>query len=307
MPPTISVIIVSWNVRDLLTECLDSLPASCDDPLECIVVDSASTDGTADMLRERFPHVRLLAQDSNVGFSRGCNIGLQAAQGELLLLLNPDTVVRPGALTVLAAALTADPAAGLAGPLTFNGDGTVQSTRRRFPDFWTGVFDTSWLQRFAPGRMALYRMSDLPDDGQYPVDWVQGSALLLRRTLYDQIGGLDEGYFMYFEEVDWCWRARAAGWRALYVGSAHIVHYGGRSSEQAPARTHIAFQQSKLRFFRKRNGWLAAQAMRALMLAVYAWQAALESGKWLLGHRRPLRATRLRTYAAVLASGLKVT
>ena len=307
MPPTISVIIVSWNVRDLLTACLDSLPGACDDPLEIIVVDSASTDGTAAMLRERFPQVRLLAQDTNVGFSRGCNIGLQAAQGELMLLLNPDTVVRPGALTALAAALTADPAAGLAGPLTFNGDGSVQSTRRRFPDFWTGVFDTPWLQRFAPGRIARYHMSDLPDDGQYAVDWVQGSAILLRRALYEQIGGLDEGYFMYSEELDWCWRARAAGWRALFAGSAHIVHYGGRSSEQAPARTHIAYQQSKLRFFRKRSGWLAAQAMRAVLLAVYAWQAALEAGKWLFGHKRPVRAARLRVYAAVLASGLKVT
>lgn len=307
MLPTISVIIVSWNVRDLLAECLASLPAAHHDPLEIIVVDSASSDGTAEMVRQRFPAVRLLAQADNVGFSRGCNIGLQAAQGDLLLLLNPDTHVLPGAITALATALIANPAAGLAGPLTFNGDGSVQSTRRRFPDFWTGVFDTSWLQRFAPRRIASYQMRDLPDDGQYVVDWVQGSALLLRRALYERIGGLDESYFMYSEELDWCWRARAAGWEALYVGSAHIVHYGGRSSDQAPARTHIAFQQSKLRFFRKRNGPVAAQAMRAILLSVYAWQAALEAGKWLLGHRRPMRAARLRIYGAVLASGLKVS
>lgn len=302
----LSIIIVSWNVADLLSACLDSIRASLS--TEIIVVDSASSDGTPDMLRTRYPDVKLLAQTENVGFTRGNNIGLQAAQGRYLLLLNPDTEVIGDALEQMVAYLDAHPEVGIVGPHTLNSDGSHQSTRRRFPTLAVGVFESTWMQGYAPqGLLDRYYVRDLPDDGTYEVDWVQGSALMARREVYQQIGGLDEGFIMYSEELDWCKRAKQAGWRVVYLGHAKITHHGGKSSEQAGGRRHIHFQQSKLRYFRKYHGALAAQALRLFLLASYGLQLAQEWLKGALGHKRALRQERVRAYWQVLRSGLKVT
>src|SRR5262249_37749144 len=136
------------------------------------------------------------------------------------------------------------------------------------------------------------------------VDWVQGSALMARREVYERIGGLDEGYIMYSEEMDWCKRAKDAGWRVVYLGTAQIVHHGGKSTDQAVARRHIHFQRSKIRYFRKYHGWLAAQTLRIYLLALYSWQLIMEGTKGLLGLKRPLRQERVRAYWQVLRSGL---
>jgi len=306
--PTLSVVIVSWNVADLLAACLRSIAATCPAGTEVIVVDSASSDDTVQRVRAEFPHVTLLAQAENVGFSRGNNLGLAAAHGEYHLLLNPDTELLDGAVTTLIRYLAAHPAVGIAGPQTLNPDGSVQSTRRRFPTPRLAAFESTWLERFAPRRwLEAYRVRDAGDDDTMPVDWVQGSCLLARRQVYDHIGGLDDGFVMYSEELDWCRRAKNAGWSVVYVGAARIVHHGGQSSAQVPAATHIRFNQSKLRYFRKYHGRATAQALRLILLANFAVQIVIEGVKWLLGHKRPLRAGRVRTYWQVLRSGLKVT
>jgi N-acetylglucosaminyl-diphospho-decaprenol L-rhamnosyltransferase len=303
----LSIIIVSWNVADLLAACLDSIRQT---PLniayEIIVVDSASSDHTVSMLRERFPQVKLLPQGENVGFTRGNNIGLQAASGRYVMLLNPDTEVVGDALGKMVAYMDENPEAGILGPHTLNSDGTTQSTRRRFPTVATGFFESTWLQPYAPkGMMDRYYVADAPDDGIYDVDWAQGSALLARRALYEQIGGLDEGYVMFSEELDWCRRAKDAGRRVVYFGGAQIVHHGGKSTEQATANKHIYFQESKLRYFRKYHGAMAAQALRIFLLLNYLWQIGLESGKSLLGHKRDMRRERIKAYWQVVRSGLK--
>ena len=136
---------------------------------------------------------------------------------------------------------------------------------------------------------------------------MQGSALMAQREVYAQIGGLDETYVMYSEELDWCKRAKLAGWRVVYHGEARITHHGGKSSEQVTARKHIHFQQSKLHYFRKYHGSTVAHGLRLWLLANYAAQIALEGGKALLGHKRPLRLERIRAYWQVVRSGLKVT
>jgi GT2 family glycosyltransferase len=151
-----------------------------------------------------------------------------------------------------------------------------------------------------------YYAADVADDVGSDVDWVQGSALLARREVYTQIGGLDEGYVMYSEEMDWCKRAKAAGWRVVYFGQAEIVHHGGKSSEQVTARKHIHFQESKLRYFRKFHGWLPAQVLRLFLLTNYLWQIGLESLKSMLGHKRSMRQERIQAYWQVVRSGLKV-
>ncbi len=311
----LSVIIVSWNVRDLLRQCLASVVIQVRDNLaaggwrlatECIVVDNASSDGTDEMLRAEFPDVRVIANSENVGFARGNNQALAVAQGRYLFLLNPDTELRPGALQTLIDYGDAQPRAGIIGPQLFYGDGAPQSSRRRFPTLATAFLESTKLQEWFPRNRVLtrYYMLDTPDDATQEVDWINGSAMFVRREVYDQIGGLDESFFMYSEELDWCYRAKQAGWRIVYLPTAQVTHYEGKSSEQVIAARDIRFHSSKIRFFRKYRGAFVAGTLRAFLLLMFAYQIAEESAKWLVGHKRGLRAARVKAYAQVLQSGL---
>ncbi len=314
--PDLSIIIVSWNVRDFLAECLDSIaaapvtrvppdagdaPATGDLRVETIVVDSASSDGTPAMIRARYPWVHLLAADENIGFVRGNNRALERARGRHLLLLNPDTVVHDDALNRMVAYLDAHPDVGIVGPHVLNADGTHQSTRRRFPTRAQAFFESTWLQGYAPrGMLDRFYVRDLPDGGTYDVDWVQGCALMARRAVYEQVGGLDSGYVMFSEELDWCRRARDRGWRVVYLGEAYITHYGGKSTGQVTTNKHIHFQQSKIRYFAKFHGRGFALALRVFLVLSYLAQIALEGCKALLGHNRAMRRDRITTYAHVI-------
>ncbi|MCY4020600.1 MAG: glycosyltransferase family 2 protein [Chloroflexi bacterium] len=311
----ISVIIVNWNVRDLLDKCLASLFAAQDatdardgkrPPLEIIVVDCDSQDGSVAMVRERYPGVKLLAQGENVGFTRGNNLGMEAATADTLLLLNPDTEVCQGSLNTMLGYLQRQPGTGIVGPHTLNTDGSHQSTRRRFPTLMTGIFESSWLAALAPRSVFdSYFMRDTSDDDILEVDWVQGSALMMRRAVLQDIGGLDEGFVMYSEELDFCKRAKDAGWSVTYHGGAKIRHHGGKSSEQVAAFKQIQFHSSKLRYFRKHHGYAHYALLRAMLLAQFCWQLVLELGKALIGHKRALRQQRIKTYWQVLRHGLK--
>jgi GT2 family glycosyltransferase len=306
--PDLSLIIVSWNVSNLLADCLDTLqlePLRADGLIvEAIVVDSASSDGTVAMVTERYPQVRLLAQAENVGFTVGNNIGLKAASGRFLMLLNPDTLVIGDALAQLVKYVEAHPDVGVVGPQTRNANGTIQSTRRRFPTLATAIFESTWLQPFAPrGVLNRFYATDIADDAIADVDWVQGSAFMVRREAYEQVGGLDEHYIMFSEEVDWCKRIKSVGWRVVYIGAAQIIHYGGQSTEQVTARKHIHFQQSKLRYFRKYHGSLAAMLVRVVLLVSYAQQLVAESIKAAVGYKRvmrPERRERIKVYRQVI-------
>lgn len=312
----LSVIIVSWNVEAVLRACLNSILAgdvmvnqSHADKLslEIIVVDSASSDNTVEMLQRDYPQVRLLAQTENVGYTRGNNIGLEVAQGRHLLLLNPDTEIIGDALMQMVAYMDDNPDVGIIGPHTLNTDRTTQSSRRRFPTAALAFVESTWLQGFAPKSMLdHFYVTDAPDDAVLDVDWVQGSALMARREVYEQIGGLDTGYVMFSEELDWCKRAKLAGWRVVYLGAAQIIHHGGKSTEQVKAQSHIYFQQSKLRYFRKYHGWGVAIILRGFLLLSYLWQIGLEAIKGLLGSKRAMRRERIQTYWQVVRSGLKV-
>lgn len=303
--PTLSIIILSWNVCDLLRACLRSLPL--DDPaIEIIVVDAASGDGTVERVRAEFPTVTLIASDENLGYSRGNNLGLRAARGQYLLVLNPDTEIQSDALAQMLAYINAHPRVGVLGPQMVFADGAIQSTRRRFPSLLTGFFESTWAQPLAPRSMLNHFYArDLRDDETAEVDWVVGAALMVRRTAYEQVGGLDEGFFMYSEELDWCRRMKAAGWRVVYFPPARIVHHEGRSSAQVPAATHIRFNTSKVRYYRKYHGALAAELLRGWLLSQFALQWAMEGIKAALGHKRELRAARMKAYGEVLRSGLK--
>jgi N-acetylglucosaminyl-diphospho-decaprenol L-rhamnosyltransferase len=292
----------------MLAKCLDSILAMPSNlKIEIVVVDSASSDNTVETIKTRYPQVKLLPQGENIGYTRSNNVGLKAAEGRHLLLLNPDTEIIGDALDAMVGYLDSQADVGIVGPHTLNSDGTTQSTKRRFPTMGVGFFEGTWLQPFAPKSLLdHYYTSDVADKSTQDVDWVQGSALMTRRTVYEEIGGLDEGYVMFSEEVDFCRRAKAAGWRVVYLGTAQITHHGGKSTEQVAARKHIYFHESRLRYFRKYHGWTAAQCLRLFLLCNYAWQIGLEKTKSILGSKPTMRRERIDAYWQVLRSGLKV-
>ncbi|MFQ3658044.1 MAG: glycosyltransferase family 2 protein [Anaerolineae bacterium] len=310
--PICSIVIVSYNVADLLLACIESIyasAASVSPPLtvEIIVVDSASADDTAAQVQQRYPEITLIACTENIGFTRGNNLGIRAARGEFIFLLNPDTVLLGSALPDLIAFLQDNPDVGIVGPHTFNADMTTQSTRRRFPTRLTAFFESTWLQGYAPRKVLdHFYVNDVPTDHIQDVEWMQGSALLVRRAVFDQIGHLDESYRMYSEELDFCKRASDAGWRLVYNADAHIIHYGGASSDQVGALKHIYFQSSKIRYHRKVHGVVFAQALRLFLLTSYLSQIVVETVKGLLGSKPPLRQQRVQTYWQVIRSGLRV-
>lgn len=302
----VSVVVVNWNVRDLLRRCLHSIAQYPVPSIEVIVVDNASTDGSVDMVRAEFPAVRLVVNSENRGFPGAINQGISLARGRYVLLLNPDTELVGETFGTMVAFADEHPDVGVVGPQLLNSDGSVQSSRRRFPTLATAFFESTWLQPYAPRRLLeRYYVGDQPDDRVQDVDWLMGAALMARCEAIERVGPMDERFFMYSEELDWCRRFREVGWRVVYLPTAQIFHYEGKSSEQVLPSRHIHFQTSKVRYFRKYHGPVAAEALRLFLLGSYVWQLGLEGAKWLVGHRRSLRAGRVAAYWQVLRSGLR--
>lgn len=303
----LSIIVVSWNVKALLRDCLHSIGEENDAlNVEVIVVDSASSDGSPEMVRKEFPWVTLIASDENLGYPRGNNVGIAASGGRHVLILNPDTVILNNALKTMVEYLDSHIDVGVVGPQLLNSDGSVQSSRRRFPSLLTGVFESTWLESLAPDiLLRRYYGLDLADDQESDVDWITGAALMVPRRVIDHVGLFDEGYFMYSEELDWCRRINDAGWRIVYLPAAQVIHLVGKSSEQAVTARHVNFQQAKLRYFRKHHGRIAAASLRLILLGNYSGQLALEAAKGLLGHKRGLRRQRVQSYWQVIRSGLR--
>jgi len=305
----LSIVIVNWNVRELLRRCLNSIYQAGGNSLELevIVVDNASADGSVAMVREDFPQVRLIANAENLGFTRGNNQAIAQSRGRYVLLLNPDTEVIGDALNTMVRYMDAHPQVGVLGPQLLNPDGSVQPSRRRFPTLATAFLESTVLQQWFPDNRILrrYYVRDRGDDEVQAVDWVVGACLLVRRQAIEQVGLLDEAFFMYSEELDWCRRFKEHGWQVVYLPTAQVIHHEARSSEQVKALQHIQFQRSKVLYFRKHYGRWPAELLRLFLMATYVYQLVLESLKWLVGHKRPLRAERVRAYWQVLKSGLR--
>jgi hypothetical protein len=269
----LSIIIVSWNTRSLLDNCLASvfanLEITVDLACEVWVVDNASEDGSAALVREKYPRVRLIENGENTGFARANNQALAVCAGRWVCLLNSDTIVHPGAFSTLLQAAEIDERIGMVGPLLLNGDGTIQQSWSRFVGpvhEFRGRHD----RRDAP--FALQSATLPPPPGTvapFATGWLGGACLLARREAIAQVGLLDEGYFMYCEETDWCRRFSRAGWKVVCVPDAHVIHLGGQSSRQVSQATRERLAASKVRYFQQHGRpwdvW-QARALGALYL-----------------------------------------
>jgi GT2 family glycosyltransferase len=256
--PVLSIVIVSWNVREDLRECLQSLLRDEGSRLESgeieiIVVDNASTDGTAEMVNLEFPRVKLLVNSQNLGYTKANNIGINHSRGKYILLLNPDTIVHQGALQALIDCAESHPEAGIIGAKLLNPDGSVQRSARSFPDIGAGLFRNTFLGRLFPNNpfVRRYLLADFGYDEVREVDWVSGAAMLVRRDLIERIGVLDERFWAYCEDVDLCWRAWQAGYKVLFCPNAVITHKVGRSSDQRLVPSLIQHHKSMWLFYLK--------------------------------------------------------
>jgi GT2 family glycosyltransferase len=273
----LSVCIVNWNTRDDLARCLASLQQD-QGPVdyEVWVVDNGSWDGSGRMVRTCFPQVHLLQNPTNVGFSAANNQALRACRGRYALLLNPDTVVHAGALGRLVGFLDRHPEAGVVGIKLLNPDGSVQYSCRTFPTVGAVVFRGTLFGRLFPRNRATreYLMQDWPHDQVRVVDWVSGAGMAVRRSVWEQVGLLDERFFMYCEDMDFCRRVQEAGWRVYFFPGAVVTHVIGRSSDQNLTAMILQFHRSMYLYFDKHYG------------ARYGWVGRLAAAVWLL-----LRAT----------------
>jgi N-acetylglucosaminyl-diphospho-decaprenol L-rhamnosyltransferase len=264
----VSVVIVSWNTRDLLLAAIGSVIADEGaHQVEIVVVDNDSHDGSADAVASVYPNVRLIRNASNVGFAAGVNSGLQNARGRHMLLLNPDARVGTGAIDTLVEYLDSNAGVGIVGPHVIGEDGQSQVSAWRFPSPTNLLLSTTYLYKLFPQSAVMNRelMGGHLPSGR--VDAVSGCAFMIRRDVIRAIGMLDTGFFMYMEETDFCLRARRAGFETHYVPSAEVTHLGGRSSVQDARRNFIEYRRSQLRYFVKHHSALGSMVAHALMLS----------------------------------------
>ena len=251
----LSIIIVNYNVREFLHHALVSLQKAMKGIRgEIIVVDNASDDGSVEMVRRRFPRVHLIASKSNLGFARANNLGLRQSRGKFLLLINPDTLVQEDTLQVMLSFFEQNPDVGLAGCKVMNPDGTFQlACRRSFPAPWAAFTKMTGLSTLFPGSRLFgrYNLTYLSPDETYELDAVSGSFMMVRREAYEQVGGLDEDFFMYGEDLDWCYRIQRAGWKNYYVHSTQIIHYKGESTKRSSLNEIRTFYQAMHLFVQK--------------------------------------------------------
>jgi GT2 family glycosyltransferase len=263
----LSIIIVSWNTRDLLAQCLDSIyahPPNCE--FEIWAVDNASRDGSAQMVRERFPDARLIENRENLGFAHANNQAIQASVGTHLFFLNSDTVVQSGALSRLLDFMRPRPQAGVVGAYLLNRAGSPQRSSLRFPLFWLETACAFGLDSRLPFSIWFSRPRDSVEDW-VRCDCVPGAAFMVKRSVLDTVGLFDEKFFMYSEEVDLQFRMKKGDRQNYILRSARIIHFGGASTRQSAAAMKVELFRSKAYYFRKHHSHLSAFALRSIFQA----------------------------------------
>jgi GT2 family glycosyltransferase len=280
--PDVTVIIVNWNLKEHLEECLQSLRSyGVSLAIETIVVDNASTDGSAEMVETRFSEVLLIENSDNVGFSRANNQAMEVASGRYIFLLNNDTLLFEGSLQILIDYMDDNPGVGLCGPRVVNEDGSMQiRSKGRYPSIATALghfFLPSSRQHRGQQPLGFYEHQDI--NKARSMDWVSGCALLVRREAIEAVGMLDADVFMYCEDVDWCYRMNRAGWQVSYVPSSVVLHYGGKSMKKQKGKAVGAHKDGLIAFYGKYHSAGTTAVFRTILWTGYAVQAA----GWLAG------------------------
>jgi GT2 family glycosyltransferase len=265
----ISVVIVGWNAKHYLELCLESLAeGSPRRSMEILIVDNASADGSAEMIEGRFPQVKLIRSTENLGFAKGNNVAIRQCKGRYIALVNPDVIVLPGCLDALADFLDQNPKVGNVGPRVFNPDMTQQSTCRRFPALWNNFCSATGLATAFKGSrfLAGEHMFFFPHDRTMAVDVLVGCFNMVRREAFDAVGLLDEGLFMYGDDVDWCRRCWNAGWEVVFFPGARAIHDRGKITAPYPVRFALAQQRSVIHYWRKHHSFFGVLGIRTIML-----------------------------------------
>jgi GT2 family glycosyltransferase len=280
--PDVSIILVSWNTRDLTLQCLASLPDALGGLRgEVWVVDNGSRDGSVLAIRTQHPDVRVIANVENVGFAAANNQAMRASSGRYALLLNTDTVASPGSIAALVRFADEHPRAGLVGPMLLNPDGSYQGSFARRPSVVGELLSAAGLgvRLFGP-----WYPNYGPDAAGAPrrAGYIQGAAMLARREAFEQVGLMDDGYFMYSEEPDWCLRMARARWETWYTPEARITHLGGQSTRQRRQEMVVALYRSKVRYFAKHHGAMQANLFCVGLLGVLRAKRAAQQARALL-------------------------
>ena len=267
----------------MLKRCLKSIYTNAHKiSFEVLVVDNGSSDGSQEMIKEEFPQVRLIENKDNLGFARANNQAIKRSSGKYELLLNSDTLVLENALEIMVDFMERNPQVGMCGCRLLNEDGSVQPSGGRFPDLFTAFLHMTKLNYLYPGNRFSRRFmgAGLDGDEAEGVDWVTGACLLVRRQAMEEIGLLDERFFMYCEDVDWCWRMKDAGWKVCYLPRAEVVHYRSRSYEEGSLRIFLEGYKSWFIYLRKHFPRAKIGILKLLVLTVELVKSVLRPGKF---------------------------
>ncbi|MGI9659500.1 MAG: glycosyltransferase family 2 protein [Gaiellaceae bacterium] len=276
--PKVTAIVVSYNARDVLRRCLGALDATRH---EVIVVDNASEDGSPELVRQEFPDAALIEAGANLGFGAANNLAMRQARGAYFALINSDAWAIGDGLDSLVRFAASDPSAGIVGPRLVGEDGTVQKSVRSFPTVWRICTEYFFLRKLAPSSRALNAFYGAGFDygSVRESDWLMGAALVVRRELIDEIGGFDERFFLFSEEVDLCFRANQAGWKTVYTPSATFVHLGGASTGPRWSRMYREQLRGHVLFLEKHSGAETAERARRWLVRALRLRARVFPGE----------------------------
>jgi GT2 family glycosyltransferase len=265
----LSIIIVTWNTKELLLPCVRSVFENEQGiSREVIVVDNGSQDGSGNEVKKRFPFIHLVENERNLGFAKAVNQGLQKASGRYILLLNPDTQMKPRVIERLVSFMNSHSDTGVAGAQLLNSDGSKQNSIANFPSLTTELLNKSLLRWLFPEKFPG-KEKDYPEPVE--VDSVIGACMMVRRGALDQVGLLDEDYFLFLEETDWCYRMKKAGWKIYHVPQAEVYHFQGKSAEAERKRAKVEYYRSRYHFFKKNRGsGLCFILVAGLMVRLFA-------------------------------------
>lgn len=265
----VSIIIVNWNTKDLLAQCLRAVQDTVKKvTYDIYVVDNNSSDGSQPMVQQDFPGIKLIANTENVGFASANNQAMRVCEGRYILLLNSDAFVKDNTIDTMVAFMDSHPDAGMAGCKLLYGDGRLQASCARFPTLLTEVFIAFGLDKiFAKTKFfGSYMMTDWDYGDTRPVDVIMGAFMLARADVVQKVGLMDESFFMYSEEVDWCYRFKAAGWKIYFTPDAEAIHLWGGSSQKVKVETLIRLYKARTQFFRKHYGRLTAFLYKGVLV-----------------------------------------